>query len=150
MEADEPYYDDDDYDQEEELEEEEEVPEGEDPEADQWRKILEKHHPECRVDYIEDITTKLPAETINPGGEGKEGHRSPPFLTVYEKTKVIGFRATQLANGAAAYVPVPSHVTSVEEIARMELDARRLPYIIKRPMPDGTFEYWRLSDLMVL
>jgi hypothetical protein len=36
------------------------------------------------------------------------------------------------------------------EIAKLELEQRRLPYIIKRPMPDGSFEYWRLSDLMVL
>lgn len=150
MDADEPYYDDDEMEGDEDLEDEEDALEGEEDEADQWKKILEKHHPECRVDYIEDVTEKLPIETISPGTTGTEGHRSPPFLTVYEKTKIIGYRATQLANGAAAYVPVPSHITSVEEIARMELDARRLPFIIKRPMPDGTFEYWRLSDLMVL
>jgi alcohol dehydrogenase len=31
---------------------------------------------------------------------------------------------------------------------KLELAARHLPYIIKRPMPDGTFEYWRMSDLI--
>jgi DNA-directed RNA polymerase I, II, and III subunit RPABC2 len=41
-------------------------------------------------------------------------------------------------------------VTNTLEIAKMELEQRRLPYIIKRPMPDGTFEYWRLSDLMII
>ena len=41
-------------------------------------------------------------------------------------------------------------MTDLREIARLELEARRLPIIIKRPMPDGTFEKWRLSDLLIL
>jgi hypothetical protein len=30
------------------------------------------------------------------------------------------------------------------------LEAKRIPYIIKRPLPDRTFEYWRLQDLIIL
>jgi len=41
-------------------------------------------------------------------------------------------------------------MTDVSEIARLELESRRLPFLIRRPMPDGSFEYWRLSDLMIL
>ena len=41
-------------------------------------------------------------------------------------------------------------MTDVLEIARLELEQKRLPYIVKRPMPDGTFEYFRLSDLLVV
>jgi DNA-directed RNA polymerase subunit K/omega len=52
--------------------------------------------------------------------------------------------------GARPYIAVPAHVTDLREIARLELEARRLPIIIKRPMPDGTFEKWRLSDLLIL
>ena len=148
MEADEPY--EDDYDQEEEdienVEDEEEV----DTAEVQWKKILDKHHPECRIDYIEDIIGKLNVNTISPGSSGEDGHRSQPFLTIYEKTSIIGLRARQIANGATPYVPVPSHVTGPEEIARMELEQRLLPFIVKRPMPDGTFEFWRLADLMIL
>jgi hypothetical protein len=44
---------------------------------------------------------------------------------------------------------VPEHVTAVLEIARLELEQRRLPFIVKRPMPDGSFEYWRLNDLAI-
>jgi hypothetical protein len=47
-------------------------------------------------------------------------------------------------------VDVPEYVTKAIEIAHLELEQRRLPFILKRPMPDGSFEYWRLSDLMVL
>jgi hypothetical protein len=38
----------------------------------------------------------------------------------------------------------------VREIARLELEQKRLPFIIKRPLPNGKFEYWRLYDMMVV
>ena len=148
MEADEPY-EDDDYEQEEDIENAEDEEEVDTAEV-QWKKILDKHHPECRIDYIEDVVSKLPVKTISPGSQGDEHHKSPPFLTVYERTSIISLRARQIANGATPYVPVPSHVSGPEEIAKMELEQRRLPFIVKRPMPDGTFEFWRLADLMIL
>ena len=72
------------------------------------------------------------------------------FLTQFEKTKILGFRMNQLSQGARPFITVPAHVSDVREIARMELEQKRLPIIIKRPMPDGTFEYWRLQDLLQL
>jgi DNA-directed RNA polymerase subunit K/omega len=115
--------------------------------------ILYKHHPEAILDYTETVVQRLPL-TSAPAGTGGEtpdpNHKSMPFLTQYERTSILGFRANQLAQGARPYIVVPPHVTATLEIARMELEQRRLPLIMKRPMPDGTFEYWRLSDLMVL
>lgn len=114
--------------------------------------VLYKHHPECILDYQETVAMKLPLQSVPPNVTQPADplHRSQPFLTLYEKTKILGFRTNQLAQGARAFVTVPPHVTSTLEIARMELEQRRLPFIIKRPMPDGSFEYWRLSDLMIL
>jgi DNA-directed RNA polymerase subunit K/omega len=59
-------------------------------------------------------------------------------------------RTNQLSQGARPYIAVPKHVTILRDIARLELEARRLPIIVKRPMPDGTFEKWKLSDLLLL
>jgi len=59
-------------------------------------------------------------------------------------------RANQLSQGARPYVAIPEYMTDVGEIARLELKERRLPFIISRPMPDGSHEYWRLSDLLIL
>lgn len=110
---------------------------------------LLKHHPECVIDYAESIATKLPL-TSAPSFEKDENHRSPPFLTQYEKTKILGMRANQLSQGARPYIKVPDHISNVSEIARLELEQRRLPFIIKRPMPNGSYEYWRISDLLIL
>jgi DNA-directed RNA polymerase subunit K/omega len=116
---------------------------------------LYKHHPECVLDYSESIATKLPLQVVpaNPfaeTGEKDPFHRTQPFLTLYEKSKIVGFRAEQIAGGARPFVAVPDYMTDPRDIARMELEQRRLPYIIKRPLPNGEFEYWRLSDLMIL
>lgn len=112
--------------------------------------FLNTHHPECRVDYREDVLQKLALETYPPDSGADKKHRSVPYLTLFEKTKIIGFRANQIAQGGRALIHVPSHVTDVIEIAKMELEQKRLPYILKRPMPDGTFEYIRLLDLLII
>jgi DNA-directed RNA polymerase subunit K/omega len=116
---------------------------------------LMRFHPEARIDTIESVTmdlqlTNVPPSFLNADGQADPKHRSVPFLTQFEKTKILGFRTNQLSQGARAFIAVPAHVTDLREIAKMELDARRLPFIIKRPMPDGTFEKWRLSDLLIL
>jgi DNA-directed RNA polymerase subunit K/omega len=116
---------------------------------------LLKFHPEARIDTLESVQQSLLLTTVPPGftnaeGKGDANHRSVPFLTQYEKTKILGFRTNQLSMGARPYIAVPDHVSDLREIARLELEARRLPIILKRPMPDGTFEMWRLSDLLIL
>jgi DNA-directed RNA polymerases I, II, and III subunit RPABC2 len=118
-------------------------------------KRLNAAHPELVQDYVETVLPKLPLKVFPAGpftdaGNGDENHRTYPFLTKYERTRIIGQRANELSLGARAYIQVPEHVTDVREIARLELDQKRLPYIVKRPLPNGQYEYWRLSDLMIL
>jgi DNA-directed RNA polymerase I, II, and III subunit RPABC2 len=119
--------------------------------------VLYKAHPETLLDYAEKIAPLLPLRQVPPDQQNLEGeapgdpyHTSQPFLSVFERTKILGFRANQLAQGARPYIVVPEHVSGTLDIARLELEQRRLPFIIKRPMPNGTFEYWRLSDMMVI
>jgi DNA-directed RNA polymerase I, II, and III subunit RPABC2 len=112
--------------------------------------FLNTHHPECRLDYKEDILLRLPLESYPPDNKDRR-HKSVPYLTIFEKTKILGFRANQLAQGSKSFLgQIPPHVTDVLEIAAIELEQKRLPYILKRPMPDGSFEYVKLSDLMIL
>jgi DNA-directed RNA polymerase I, II, and III subunit RPABC2 len=107
-------------------------------------------HPECIIDYMETIYPKLILKEV-PTIDVDENHTTYPFLTVFEKTKILGFRTNQLSQGARPYLlAVPEDITDVKEIARLELYQKKLPYILKRPLPDGTYEYWRLSDLMIL
>ena len=142
-------YDDGEWDEEynEELLAEEEVASDNKPEL----RRLYQQHPECNLDYIEQVIPKIPLQVVPPGGEKADtNHRTYPFLTNFERTKIIGLRANQISRGSVPFISVPKHITDVRDIARLELEQKRLPYIIKRPLPDGTFEYWRLSDLLIL
>jgi len=121
--------------------------------------VLYKAHPETLLDYAEKVAPMIPLRqappdqaSLGPDAEtvADPYHTTQPFLSVFERTKILGFRANQLAQGARPYIVVPEHVTKTLEIAQMELEQRRLPYILKRPLPNGSFEYWRLSDLMVI
>ena len=114
-------------------------------------KRLYQQHPECNLDYIEQVIPKIPLQYVPPGGDKADSnHRTYPFLTNFEKTKIIGLRANQISRGSAAFISVPKHITDVRDIARLELEQKRLPFIIKRPLPNGQFEYWRLADLLIL
>jgi DNA-directed RNA polymerase subunit K/omega len=88
-------------------------------------------------------------------------HKTTPLLTKYEKTRILGIRTKQLNNGAAPYVSVSvSAKTAIGQgqgqmidgypIALRELEEKKLPFIIRRPLPSGGTEYWYLQDLEVL
>jgi DNA-directed RNA polymerase I, II, and III subunit RPABC2 len=114
-------------------------------------KRLYQQHPECNLDYIEQVIPKIPLQFVPPGGDKADSnHRTYPFLTNFEKTKIIGLRANQISKGSIPFISVPKHITDVKDIAKLELEQKRLPYIIKRPLPNGLFEYWRLTDLLIL
>ena len=74
-------------------------------------------------------------------------HQTMPFLTKYEMTTVIGTRAEQIEQGATPFIELADSVINATTIAQMEFNAGVLPFIISRPLPDGTMEYWNLSDL---
>jgi DNA-directed RNA polymerase I, II, and III subunit RPABC2 len=123
-------------------------------EQEEWA----EEYAECLLDYVAQVLPKMQLAVLPPGGVSSDpekpttdpNHRTYPFLTNFERTKIIGLRSNQISKGSAPFISVPSHITDVRDIARMELDQKRLPYIVKRPLPDGTFEYWRLADLLIL
>ena len=77
-------------------------------------------------------------------------HRTIPILTKYEYTRILGVRAGQVEQGASLFVTVPDTLIDSYLIAKEELHQKKLPFIIKRPIPNGTIEYWKLEDLEIL
>jgi DNA-directed RNA polymerase I, II, and III subunit RPABC2 len=122
---------------------------------------LFRQHPEIWIPYSEQVQERLNIQAPDAASVESTSvslrdpkildtrHTTYPFLTSYERTKCISFRASQIANGAKPYILVPEGVSDSYEIAKMELEAKRLPFIIKRPLPDGSFEVWRLADLVI-
>lgn len=77
-------------------------------------------------------------------------HKTMPFLTKYEKTRILGQRAKQLNQGAQPVVPVDKKIIDGYLIAQLEMQQKALPFIIRRPLPGGKSEYWRLADLELI
>lgn len=72
-----------------------------------------------------------------------------PCLTKYEKTKVLAERTQQIENGAMLYIPITDKLTDAYTIALEEFKLKKIPFIIRRPLPNlKGFEYWKLNDLM--
>ena len=112
--------------------------------------ILKFYHPETEnINYKELLT--LSNITKNKKGEIIDSfHKTIPFLTQYEKAKILGQRAKQINHGSTPFVDVPSNIIDGHTIALMELNQKKIPFIIRRPLPNGTSEYWKVKDLKII
>ena len=78
-----------------------------------------------------------------------KNHRTIPILTKYEKTRVLGQRAKQINSGSKPYINVSENIIDGYLIAELELQEKKIPFIIRRPLPNGKSEYWKLKDLEI-
>jgi DNA-directed RNA polymerase I, II, and III subunit RPABC2 len=77
-------------------------------------------------------------------------HKTIPYITKFEKAKILGERAKQLNAGAQPMVQVEDDIIDGYLIALKEYEERKIPMIIRRPLPNGGSEYWRFADLELL
>ena len=77
---------------------------------------------------------------------------SVKFMTIYEKTSILGLRKQQLANGANSYLDseLLKDIKNIEDIALLELKYKKLPFLICRSFNNDYKEYWKLEDLIIL
>ena len=59
-------------------------------------------------------------------------------------------RVKQLNSGTIPYITINEKIIDNYLIAQMELEQKKLPFIIQRPLPNNNFEYWKLQDLDLL
>tara|TARA_B100001287_G_C22660590_1_gene520129 strand:+ start:97 stop:747 length:651 start_codon:yes stop_codon:yes gene_type:complete len=77
-------------------------------------------------------------------------HKTLPILTKYEKARIIGVRASQINSGAKILVKTHKSTFDGYIIAEQELYENKIPFIIKRPLPTGKCEYWKIQDLEII
>ena len=82
-------------------------------------------------------------------------HRTLPFLTKYEKTKVIGLRVKQLNHGSKPFINLKETfgsniILDNNLIAEKELMFKKIPFIICRPITNKFNEYWNIKDLEII
>jgi DNA-directed RNA polymerases I, II, and III subunit RPABC2 len=71
-----------------------------------------------------------------------------PYMTKYERARVLGTRALQIAMCAPLMVE-PDGETDPLQIAMRELKEKKIPMIIRRYLPDGSFEDWSIDELTI-
>jgi DNA-directed RNA polymerase subunit K/omega len=76
---------------------------------------------------------------------------SKPIMTKYEFNQIISQRTTMLAHGAIPLIDVTNYKIKsnieLREIALNELKEGKIPFIIKRPLPNNKYELYRVKDL---
>ena len=112
--------------------------------------IITNFHPELYNHNYDEIQTMAKVARDNNGTIVDPLHKTLPFVTKYEKARVLGERAKQLNAGAQSFVEVDDNVIDGYLIALKEFEEKKVPFIIKRPLPNGGCEYWKLSDLEIL
>jgi len=111
---------------------------------------LVNFHPESLVQNYDEIYNLSRVVRDANGNIIDELHKTLPFLTKYEKTRILGQRAKQINDGATPFVKVPEGVIDGYLIAIKELEEKKIPFIIRRPLPKRVSEYWHLEDLQVI
>ena len=97
-------------------------------------------------------------EIENEKGENKENKKfnfkpikereTSRFLTKFERAKILGERAIQIANGAKVMVEVEKGIWDPMKIAEKELREKKINYVVRRYLPDGNYEDWNLNELI--
>ena len=135
-------------DEEDEEEEEEEEKEAETEYNDEDEKDERGSEPEddCLYQYDDLVderdTDRQPIQIPN------DQRTTDPQMTHYEKIRLLGIRTKQISMGAKVMVKYDGQLGATE-LAKYELNNKTTPLVIKRPLPDNTFEIWKVSELNI-
>lgn len=78
----------------------------------------------------------------------KEKRTTTPYMTKYERARILGTRALQISMNAPVLVDLEGE-TDPLQIAIKELSQRKVPLVVRRFLPDGSFEDWGCEELIV-
>ena len=75
---------------------------------------------------------------------------SKMIMTKYEFDAIVSLRTTQISMGAIPFVDIVDEIKSnidLRKVAIQELKENKIPYLIKRPLPNNKYELWSLDEL---
>ena len=112
--------------------------------------IIQENHPELlqhnhyEIEALTQIIRNEQGIIVDPL------HKTLPFITKYERARILGERAKQLNMGAKPLIEIGPEIIDGYLIACKEFTEKKIPFIVKRPMPNGGCEYWKFKDLEVI
>ncbi|GAB5590832.1 subunit common to RNA polymerases I [Umbelopsis nana] len=99
---------------------------------------------ETRVELLDDMMATGEAADVT---ESKE-RVTTPYMTKYERARVLGTRALQISLNAPVLIELNGESDPLV-IAMKELREKKIPLIIRRFLPDNSYEDWHVKDLIV-
>ncbi|KAF8001020.1 hypothetical protein OXX80_001222 [Metschnikowia pulcherrima] len=78
----------------------------------------------------------------------REERTTTPYMTKYERARVLGTRALQISLNAPVLVDIEGE-TDPLQIAMKELAQRKIPLVLRRYLPDGSYEDWGCDELII-
>ncbi|CAL9156626.1 unnamed protein product [Musa hybrid cultivar] len=116
----------------------------------------EPPEPEIEEGVAEDQENNedAPDDVVGPEAEDKEQEKverprkTSKYMTKYERARILGTRALQISMNAPVMVELEGE-TDPLEIAMKELRERKIPFTIRRYLPDGSYEDWGVDELIV-
>jgi DNA-directed RNA polymerase I, II, and III subunit RPABC2 len=144
--------DEDDYDYDDDDDEEDDDDENYLQKFDESLKnnVIEKHHPELIVHNHHEVEALSRVVRDENGIIIDPLHKTIPFITKFEKARLLGERAKQINAGAQPMVKVDEDIIDGYLIALKEYEEKKIPMILCRPLPNGGCEYWKLKDLELI
>jgi len=114
------------------------------------KSYINEFHPECIIHNYEEVAAMSHVVRDKNGIIIDDLHKTIPFLTKYERARILGQRAKQIECGSKPFVQVPENIVDSYIIAEFELKQKKIPFVIRRPIPGGGCEYWNLRDLEIV
>ncbi|XP_018680738.1 DNA-directed RNA polymerases II, IV and V subunit 6A-like isoform X2 [Musa acuminata AAA Group] len=106
------------------------------------------------VEEDQENNEDAPDDVVGPEAEDKEQEKverprkTSKYMTKYERARILGTRALQISMNAPVMVELEGE-TDPLEIAMKELRERKIPFTIRRYLPDGSYEDWGVDELIV-
>jgi DNA-directed RNA polymerase subunit K/omega len=109
-------------------------------------KITEENVKDDECIYLYDDSID-PKDLINEYVEvTKEDRQTDSDMTHYERIRILGIRTKQIIMGAKPMISYNDNISAID-LAKYELINKTTPLIIKRVLPNNSYELWKVSEL---
>ncbi|KAJ3176596.1 DNA-directed RNA polymerases I II and III subunit RPABC2 [Geranomyces variabilis] len=97
---------------------------------------------------LDGLPAPAPSAKGGPGPIPKDKRLTTPYMTKYEKARILGTRALQISMNAPVMVDLHGESDPLQ-IAMKELREQKVPLMVRRYMPDGSWEDWSVEELIL-
>nr|ACJ84175.1 unknown [Medicago truncatula] len=120
----------------------------EEPPEPEIEEGAEEEDPDNKNDDLDAEGEPIETEEKEDVAPVERPRRTSKYMTKYERARIFGTRALQISMNAPVMVELEGE-TDPLEIAMKELRERKIPFTIRRYLPDGSYEDWGVDELIV-